>query len=254
MDIGIKKTRMGINLAFILIFISLVIVCAIMWAFYQGNENVEYFQKYGVEVEAECVRYTRRVDENDMHLVYFWCRYEYENDDGQVWCIYRKFTKEENAAAQIGKIITITIDPNGNHARDQTMEKIKSIQLTYERDLILAIIFCFPVPIALYLLIYRGIYRSVMNYKISKKVGDNEPNFIDSKNYNENAIKNGEVTKVLKWIICYVKVKYQDESGATREKWAQSWFTHKEAKFLQQKKTITIVPYKNTYGILEEMQ
>lgn len=67
-------------------------------------------------------------------------------------------------------------------------------------------------------------------------------------------IRQGEVTKIVKWLVCYVKVKYQDESGATREKWARSWFTHKEAKYLQQKKIITIVPYKNTYGILEEIQ
>ena len=66
-------------------------------------------------------------------------------------------------------------------------------------------------------------------------------------------ITQGEVTKVVKWIVCYVKVKYQDENGVMREKWARSWFTHKEAKYLQQKKTITIVPYKNTYGILEEI-
>ena len=41
---------------------------------------------------------------------------------------------------------------------------------------------------------------------------------------------------------------------ADTTKRAQSWFTHKEAKLLQEKKMITIVPYKNTYGILEEMQ
>jgi len=37
--------------------------------------------------------------------------------------------------------------------------------------------------------------------------------------------------------------------GATKEKWSYAWFTKREAQFLEQKKTITIVPYKNTYGI-----
>ena len=118
----------------------------------------------------------------------------------------------------------------------------------------MAIVFCFPVPIALYLLIYRGIYRSVINYKIRKKLGLEENDYIGGNKTNTDAIKTGEVTKVLKWIVCYVKVKYQDENGLAKEKWAQSWFTHKEAKFLKEKKTINIVPYKNTYGILEEMK
>lgn len=114
-------------------------------------------------------------------------------------------------------------------------------------------------------MVYRGIFRSVLNYKIRKKVGvstiekvtEDSPKYINEnidKLLHPEVISQGEVTKVRKWIVCYVKVKYNDESGATREKWAQSWFTHKETKFLQEKKTITIVPYKNTYGILEKMQ
>ena len=65
--------------------------------------------------------------------------------------------------------------------------------------------------------------------------------------------KEGEVINTRSFIFSYVKVRYFDEKGDTKEKWSYSWFTHKEAKFLQQKKTITIVLYKNTYGILEEM-
>ena len=129
---------------------------------------------------------------------------------------------------------------------------MKNLQLTYKRDFALAIVFSIPVPLALYLLIYRGIYRSAINYKIRKKVGLEENDYIGVNKTNINAITMGEITKVWKWLVCYVKVKYQDDNGVTQEKWARSWFTRKEAKFLQQKK-ITIVPYKNTYGILEEM-
>jgi len=92
-----------------------------------------------------------------------------------------------------------------------------------------------------------------MNYKIRKKIGHEEKDFLVSHSYNQNTIKSGEVTKTRKWIVGYVKVKYQDEKGKTQEKWARSWFTRKETKYLEQKKIINIVPYKNTYGILEEM-
>lgn len=93
-----------------------------------------------------------------------------------------------------------------------------------------------------------------MNKKIKKKVyGSTYHNDRIIHTPLPNTVTQGEVTKVVKWIVCYVKVNYQDENGATREKWARSWFTHKEAEYLQQKKIIDIVPYKNTYGILEEM-
>ena len=51
------------------------------------------------------------------------------------------------------------------------------------------------------------------------------------------------------------KANYYNEyfinNGVERERWARSWFTHKDAKYLHEKKTIKVVPYKNTYGILE---
>lgn len=249
-DIGINKTRMGINLAFILIFISLGIICAIMWGMYQANFTNEYWIQNGIEVEAECESYFIRYDENDKHLARFWCRYKYVDNDGKEYYAYGQCSNEQAALNQIGKKIPIVIDPNSTKARRVDLENLK---LNYKRDYILAVIFSIPVPIALYLLLYRGIYRSAMNYKIRKKVGLEDNDYIGGNKTNTDAIKTGEVTKVVKWIVCYVKVKYKDESGATREKWARSWFTHKEAKYLQQKKIITIVPYKNTYGILEEM-
>ena len=103
-------------------------------------------------------------------------------------------------------------------------------------------IFLILIPIFAYILFYRGIYRNELDKKI-----------IVGMENRDLPIRQGEVTKIVKLLVCYVKVKYQDENGATKEEWARSWFTHKEAKFLQQKKIITIVPYKNTYGILEEM-
>lgn len=247
-DIGINKNRMGANLAFILIFISMVLMCAIMWGLYQGNYENEYWINNGVEVEAECVGWFSRVDDRDMHLVIYYCKYRYVDANGKEYNATQEFYNKEDAQKQIGKRIKIVIDPNGN---DIIHADLNALELNYERDLILAIIFCFPVPVVTYLLVYRGIYRSAMNYKIRKRVGANEPYFTGGKRYNENAIKVGEVTKVRKWIVCYIKVKYNDENGVERERWARSWFTHKDAKYLQEKKTINVVPYKNTYGILE---
>ena len=253
-DIGIKKNRVALGVILGFITFAAILVCAIMWAVYQGNSIRENIIENGIEVKAECVDCFRRTDDNDMHRVVFICQYKYTSDNGKEYYTYRRYNKEQLALEQLGQKIPIVIDPYSEDVWDCDMDYINKLTLTYERDYILAIIFCIPVPIALYLLIYRGIYRSVINYKIRKKLGLEENDYIGGNKTNTDAIKTGEVTKVLKWIVCYVKVKYQDENGLAKEKWAQSWFTHKEAKFLKEKKTINIVPYKNTYGILEEMK
>lgn len=49
------------------------------------------------------------------------------------------------------------------------------------------------------------------------------------------------------------KVRYYDNGGRVQESWAREWFTRREAEFLKEKKYITVVPYKGTYGILEKM-
>ncbi len=241
---------MGVNLAFILIFIALGITCAIMWGMYQANYTNEYWIKNGIEVEAECESYFIRYDENDKHLARFWCRYKYVDSDGKEYYAYGQCSSEQAALNQIGKKIPIVIDPNSTKTR---RVDLKNLSLNYERDYILAIIFCIPASIAFYLLIYRGIYRSAMNYKIRKKVGEKDNDFLSNTNFNPEAVKIGEVTKICNWIVSYVKVRYQDEKNETQEKWARAWFTRREAKFLKQKKYINIVPYKKTYGILEEM-
>ncbi len=91
---------------------------------------------------------------------------------------------------------------------------------------------------------YRVVYRNKLNQNILDSL---QSGFINI------SITQGEVTKVIKWMVCYVKVKYKDERGVTREKWARAWFSHKEVKYLEKKRIINIVPYKNTYGILEVM-
>lgn len=249
-NIGVNKTRMGINLAFVMIFISMSIICAIMWGMFNANHTNAYWIENGIEVQAECVGWYSIVDYNDMHREIYYCEYQYVDSNGKEYNAVQRFLNKDNAQSQIGEKITIVIDPNSNDLRHVDLE---NLELNYERDYILAVIFSIPVPIALYLLLYRGIYRSAMNYKIRKKVGDRDNDFVSGTNFNADAVKVGEVTKTRIWIVSYIKVKYQDEKNETQEKWARSWFTRKEAKFLEQKKFINIVPYKNTYGILEEM-
>ena len=91
------------------------------------------------------------------------------------------------------------------------------------------------------MLFYRGSYRNELDEKII--IGYQKGNLPE---------RRGEVVKVSGWFIKYVKVRYEDE-GKLCERWAQSWFTMREAKYLKEKNIIRIVPYKNTYGILEEI-
>ncbi len=271
--IGIRKSRILINMLLGVALVGCIIFCAIMWACYQMNSYFEFWLKNGVEVEAEITdaKYFETVDNVSDSVMYDsrWVTYyTYTAFDNTVYSgtayVYRANNPndaEQIAKSKIGTTVAVIIDPNSNNSR---LGKLNDISVEYTKDLVVAIISCLPVLFILYLLVYRGIFRSVQNYKIRKKVGvstvekvtEDSPKYVNEdidKLLHPEFITQGEVTKVWKWIVCYVKVKYQDENGLARERWARAWFTHKEVRFLQQKKTINIVPYKNTYGILEEM-
>ncbi len=248
-DIGIKKNRVLISTILILVALAFVITFIFMWWDYASQDTYKRFRDNAIEVKAIIVSYNYDYSTSDKNTKNWVTRYEYKSECGTIYHgRYAVHTDESTAIEEVGKSVIIYIDPNSDWS-DKHLPVVN-----YERALRNAIIWCFPVPLVLYLLIYRCIYRNVLNKKIKKKVYGNIYNndrIIHTPQ--PNTITQGEVTKVVKWIVCYVKVKYQDENGATREKWAQYWFTHKEAKYLQQKKIITIVPYKTTYGILEEM-
>ena len=248
-EIGVKKNRLLISLLLILAAIAFVIACFFMWFDYASQDRYKYLSENAIEVEATIVSYHYDYSTSSKNTRNWATVYEYESEWGTVYKgRYAVHTDESTAKAEVGEKIKIYIDPNSDWS-DKHMPSFN-----YERALIDAIIWSFPVPIVLYLLIYRCIYRNIMNKKIQKKVYGstyNNDRFIHTPL--PNTVTQGEVTKVLKMVVCYVKVKYKDERDATREKWARAWFTHKEATFLKHKKMITIVPYKNTYGILEEM-
>lgn len=254
-DIGIKKNRVLISTILILLTIAFGLISFFVWSNYLHLSDYEYLSKNGIEVEAEIIDciYHREANHSTGNWVLI---YEYKSEWGTV---YREsighYSSESVAREYLGNKITVIIDPNSSSSYSGLkLEDLTTTPTDYARGLSVAILFSIPIPVVLYLLFYRCIYRNVINKKIKKKVYGNI--------YNNdriihtplpNTVTQGEVTKVRKWIVCYVKVKYQDNNSVMREKWAQSWFTHKEAKFLQEKKIITIVPYKNTYGILEEM-
>ena len=248
MYIGIKN-KVNIYQVFInIIFAICVLFTVIFWIFCYSNHNDKKMLQNGIEVEAEIVD-IREIDTrpDDPHRTErAWeCIYSYVAPDGKEYSgIAGQFSQKQYAVEHIGDKVKIVIDPTDGSSAYGTLAGIAYWQKFSQIYLTLACIFSGLFSISAYLFFYRVVYRNRLNAKILKYLEDSLIN---------SCITQGEVTKVVKWIVCYVKVKYQDENGVMREKWARSWFTHKEAKFLREKKTINIVPYKNTYGILEEM-
>ena len=247
MDIGIKNKYIIYQIFIDAAFAICVVLTVVFWICCYSDYNDKKMLENGIEVQAEIVD-VREIDvrPDDPHNIErAWeCIYLYVAPDGTRYSgIVGQFSQKQYADEHIGDKVTIVIDPTDGYSTYGTLASIALRQKNNNTHLILACVFTGLLCIAAYLFFYRVVYRNKLNAKILKHLNCG---YI-------NGIKQGEVTKVLKWIVCYVKVKYQDENGATREKWARSWFTHKEAKFLQQKKTINIVPYKNTYGILEQM-
>ena len=247
MDIGIKNKYIIYQIFIDAAFAICVVLTVVFWICCYSDYNDKKMLENGIEVQAEIVD-VREIDvrPDDPHNIErAWeCIYLYVAPDGTRYSgIVGQFSQKQYADEHIGDKVTIVIDPTDGYSTYGTLASIALRQKNNNTHLILACVFTGLLCIAAYLFFYRVVYRNKLNAKILKHLNCG---YI-------NGIKQGEVTKIVKWIVCYVKVKYQDENGATREKWARSWFTHKEAKFLQQKRTINIVPYKNTYGILEEM-
>ena len=254
--IGIRKsiaTRIWV-LSFC--WFALSLLCLIFWAVYRGNYAGEWWLNNGAEVTATGVRWGKREDwhtDSDGHSssnIYYYCVYEYESESGKLYAVEVPYQYRENAVAGIGSEIKILIDENGTEARVADYERLAP---HYTRDLIIAIIFTVPIPIIYYLLIFRGIYRGVLNYIMRKVVGEEVKDFVNPKKINENATALGEVVRVQSWVVSYVKVRYYDSVGEVHEQWAKDWFTRREAEFLKEKKYITIVTYKRNFGILEKM-
>ncbi len=241
--IGIRKDRVWLLPAALILTVSVIVAVIVSWLFYGNEFKYEYILKNGVEVEATVVNYD---------YDYADCANDGSCDSGSGWyytweCYYndriyrgvsRYFRTEEQVLQYWDKKFTVTVDPNSSWAVPKSKSEIRAEGFHYTEYLTYSVVFTCLLPLILFLSVKFAFYPIFLNYKIDRS---------------GKLPKEGEVVKVRNFIVSYIKVKYIDDKGKTKEKWSYSWFTHKEAKFLQEKKIITIVPYKNTYGILEEM-
>jgi len=241
--IGIRKDRVWLLPAALILTVSVAVAVIVSWLFYGNEFRYESLLKNGVEVEATVVEYG--YDYADSSTIgdvdtssgwyYIWeCNYNNKQYSG----ISRYYRTEEQVLQYMGKKFTVTVDPDSSFAVAKSKSEIRPAGFYYTKYLTLSIVFTCLFPPTVLLSIIFAFYPIYLNCKIDRS---------------GKLPKEGEVIKVRKLIICYIKVRYIDGKGETKEKWSYAWFTKREAKYLQQKQTITIVPYKNTYGILEEM-
>lgn len=245
-SIGIRKDKSWILPIFIIITFSIIVAAIVFWLFYSQEFDYEYLLENGVEVEATVVDYdyhsaSHGVDgdttDTSSGWYYIWeCYYNGRTYRGTAPNGYLR--TEEEVLQYLGKTFTVTVDPNSNWALDGPKSAILAYGLHYTEYLTCAIVFTCLSPFAIFAFVKFAIYPMFLDSRIDKC---------------GKLPKEGEVINTRNFIFSYVKVRYIDDNGDTKEKWSYSWFTHKEVKFLQQKKIITIVPYKNTYGILEEV-
>ena len=246
-DVGVKKSRGPVSLLMWVITIAFALTFSLLWWGYTKQAHYKYLHDNVIEVEAKIDGYEKHYYEN--RIPNWSTYYKYQSDWGTVYSgQFELYITEDYAKEHIGESVIIYVDPASDWSDTYRPTHI------YERVLIAAIVFTVTLPFVLYLLIYRFIYRNAMNTKIRKKLYGryyNSDRVIWDKH--PDSVQEGEVIEAYKWFVGYVKVRYRDENGERQEKWARAWFTLKETKFLEQKKLINIVPYKNTYGILEEM-
>lgn len=241
--IGIKKDRVWLTPVGIILTFSVLVAAVMFWLFYGEEFKYEYLLENGVEVEATVINYDYDYSDspNDGSVdtgsgwYYTWeCFYNNRRYGG----ISGYFRTQEQVASMLGKTFTVTVDPDSSFFVDKPKSEIYADGFHYTELLTCAIVFTCLSPLFIFAFIKFAIYPIILDGKIDRS---------------GKLPQNGEIVKIRNILVRYVKVKYKDGDGATKEKWSYNWFTRREAKFLQQKKFITIVPYKNTYGILEEM-
>ncbi len=241
--IGIRKDRVWLIPAALMLSFSIIVAVIVSWLFYDNEFRYEDLLENGVEVEATVISYDYDYPDStaggsvdtESGWYYTWeCYYNDRRYSG----ISGYFRTEEQVLQYLDEKFTVTVDPDSNWVVDKPKSEIRADGFHYTEYLIYAIVFTCLFPLVIFITVKFAFYPVFLDYKIDRS---------------GKLPKEGEIIKVCKFIICYLKVRYIDDKGETKEKWSYAWFTKREANFLQQKKTITIVPYKNTYGILEEM-
>lgn len=254
-DIGVKNKRIFTDLAGIITSI-IGIAVILMWLLWNCNLYGEYMLIYGKEVDATITDYeyfyeTVNPESENPSTVSGWHNVYYYKDKANGYeysgyCYW--WATAEDAKKQLGTTIPIVIDTNSNMSTLGTKQQFNA-HYDHERDLALAITFSVAFAASAYVLIYRGIYRDKLDKKIVEKIGGT----VSGGFLGESYVVQGEVVCVFGLIWYYLKVAYTDKRGIKRRKWARAWFSRREARFLKEKRIINIVPYKNTYGVLEQI-
>lgn len=240
--IGIRKDRAWLLPAALILTASVIVAVIMSWLFYCNEFKYEYLLENGVEVEATVINYDYDYADSaaggdadtNSGWYYTWeCYYNGRRYSG----VSGYFRTEESVLQYVGNKFTVTVDPDSSFVVDKTKSEIRAGGFHYTRYLTCSVVFTCILPLIMFVCVKFAFYPIFLNYKIDRS---------------GKLPEEGEVIKARSLIISYVKVRYIDDKGEAKEKWSYAWFTNREAKFLQEKKTITVVPYKNTYGILEE--
>ncbi len=245
--IGIKNIRSPFRVVIIFLFVISLFFTFFFWLSVSNDLYADSMFRYGKEVQATITRvgYIDETNDDNSHYSYWQTYYEYVDDDGRKYSgeAY-SFERKTQAEEYIGKTVRVVINPKTGESEIGSLEHFKKQSEGYQTHLICAIVFSSCLAVVSIPFFYRVVFRIQRNKKIVSKL---------KSKYVDRGTISGEVVKTFGLIWFYVKVKFTDEFGIAHEKWAGDWFTRKEAKFLEEKKYISIVPYKSTYGILEEM-
>lgn len=240
--VGIRKDSGWRIPVFLILTFSIIVATVVCWGFYADEFKYEYLVNNGVEVEATVVDYKFGSDSDgdsrgSSGWYYIWeCYYNGNRYWGTSGSAY--FTTENQAVGYLGKKFTVTVDPDSSWVVAKSLSEIRADGFRYGEYLCGAIISTCLLPIVVLSSVMLILYPLILNEKIDRS---------------GKLSVTGEVIKTRGLLIYYVKVRYTDGNGQLKEKWSRSWFTRKETKFLRQKKFITVVPYKNVFGVVEEM-
>lgn len=249
-DIGIRNSFRLYQALICAAFAAFALLSFIFWMLFREDYFNNKLLYNGVEVEAEIVDvfFCEHSDDDGTYSSWYEGVYLYVAPEGKRYsgsCGLGAWSyTERDAQSKIGTKITIVIDPNSTDSKVCTLDYLASNEDEKNKDFTLACVFTGLLCVSAYLFFYRVLYRSKLDKKLSKK---QECNFL------QKNTTTGEVIEIFGLIWFYVKVQFVNERGIAQIKWARAWFSRREAKFLKEKKYINIVPYKNTYGILEEM-
>ena len=249
-DIGIKNSFRLYQVLICVAFGVFALLTIIFWMLYREHLYNNYLLHNGIEVKAEIIDvfFCEDTDDDGAYFSWYEGEYLYISPEGKRYlgsCGLGAWSyNEKDAQSKIGTKITIVIDPNSTDSQVCTLAYLASNEDKINKDFPFACTFSGLLFISAYLLFYRVVYRKMLDNKIN--------NMLEHRFAEDCAIQ-GEVIEIFGLIWFYVKVQFVDERGMPHIKWARAWFSRREAKFLKEKKYINIVPYKNTYGILEEM-